>query len=241
MARDNPGWGDTRIWGALENLGYNVGRNTIKRILLENGYDPAGFRSTTWSTFIQAHWGAIAATDLFTVEVATWRGLVRYFVIFVIDLKTRRVEISGIARSPDGAWMSQIARNLTDFEGGFLRRARFLIHDRDPLFTNEFRRTLKESGVRPVKLPSRSPNLNAYAERFVRSIKSECLAQMIPLGERHLRRAVREYAEHYHRERNHQGLGNRLIDPNPNLASSKRAVICRKRLCGILCYYERAA
>jgi putative transposase len=218
-----------------------VGRNTIKRILLETGFDPAGLRGTTWSTFLRAHWGAIAATDFFTAEVATWRGLVRYFVIFVIDLKTRRVEISGIARSPDGIWRSQIARNLTDFEDGFLRGARFLIHDRDPLFTKEFRRTLAESGVRPVKLPSRSPNLNAYAERFVRSIKSECLAQIIPLGERHLRRAVREYAEHYHHERNHQGLGNRLIDPNPNLAIRASAVACRKRLSGVLCYYERAA
>jgi transposase InsO family protein len=115
----------------------------------------------------------------------TWRGLVRYFVLFVIDLKTRRVEISGISRSPDGEWTSQIARNLTDFEDGFLKASRFLIHDRDPLFTTEFRRTLKRSGVNPVKLPSRSPNLNAHAERFVRSIKSECLAQIIPLGERH--------------------------------------------------------
>jgi putative transposase len=241
MVSDNPGWGYTRIRGALENLGYNVGRNTIKQILLENGFDPAGFRGTTWSTFLRAHWGAVAATDLFAVEVATWRGLVRYFVIFVIDLKTRRVEISGIARSPDGAWMSRIARNLTDFEDGFLRGARLLVHDRDPLFTKQFRCTLMESGVRPVKLPSCSPNLNAYAERFVRSIKSECLNQIIPLGERHLRRAVREYAEHYHPERNHQGLGNRLIDPDPDLAIRESAVACRKRLGGVLCYYERAA
>jgi len=126
-----------------------VGRNTIKRILLENGFDPAGFRGTAWSSFLRAHWGAVAATDLFTVEVATWRGLVRYFVIFVIDLKTRRVEISGITRSPDGAWMNQIARNLTDFEDGFLRGARFLIHDRDPLFTKEFRRTVTAPPAKP--------------------------------------------------------------------------------------------
>ncbi len=175
------------------------------------------------------------------MEVATWRGLIRYFVIFVIDLETRRVEISGIARSPDGVWMSQIARNLTDFDDGFLRGARFLIHDRDPLFTKEFRRTLERSGVSAVKLPSRSPNLNAHAERFVRSIKAECLAQLIPLGERHLRRAVREYAEHYHHERNHQGLENRLIDPKPELATRDGSIICRRRLGGVLNYYERAA
>ena len=241
MARDNPGWGYTRIRGALQNLGYAVGRNTIKRVLIENGIDPAGLRRTTWATFLRAHWGAIAATDLFAVEVVTWRGLVRYLVIFVIDLKTRRVEISGITRSADGVWMSQIARNLTDFEDGFLREARYLIHDRDPLFTKEFRGTLKRSGVHPVRLPARSPNLNAYSERFVRSIKSECLAQIIPLGERHLRHAVREYAEHYHHERNHQGIGNRLIEANVDLASGEEAVVCRKRLGGVLRYYERAA
>ena len=117
----------------------------------------------------------IAATDFFTIEGITWRGLVRYFVLFVIDLKTRRIEIAGIVASPDGAWMRQIARNWTDSEDGFLLRTRYLIHDRDPLFTRGFREILETSGVRTVRLPSRSPNLNAYAERFVRSIKSECL------------------------------------------------------------------
>src|SRR4030095_14802325 len=191
-ASDNPRWGYTRIQGALANLGYTVGRNTIKRILAENGIDPAGRRPTSWKTFLRAHWGAIAATDFFTIEVITWRGLVRYFALFVIDLKTRQVEIAGIVASPDGAWMAQIARNLTDGDHGFLLRRRYLIHDRDPLFTKAFQETLESWGVRSVRLPSRSPNLNAYAERFVRSIKSECLAQGIPIGEAHLRRAVRE-------------------------------------------------
>jgi transposase InsO family protein len=146
----------------------------------------------------------VAIIRRFTLEVITWRGLVRYFVLFVIDLKTRRIEIAGIVASPDGRWMCQIARNLTDGEDGFLLRSRYLIHDRDPLFTKGFQEILDSSGVRLVKLPSRSPNLNAYAERFVRSIKSECLAQMIPIGAGHLRR-VREFVEHYHGERNHQG------------------------------------
>jgi transposase InsO family protein len=178
MARDNPRWGYTRIRGALYNLGHEICRNTIKRILLENGFDPATYRrrGMSWRTFLKAHWGVIAATDFFTVEVVTWRGLVRYFVLFVIDLKSRRVEITGVSRSPNGQWMTQLARNLTDSESGFLRNARYLIHDRDPLFTKEFAKRLKISGVRPVKLPARSPNLNAYAERFVRSIKSECWA-----------------------------------------------------------------
>jgi transposase InsO family protein len=196
MASDNPRWGYTRIQGALANLGYTVGRSTIKRVLAENGIDPVGRRPTSWKTFLRAHWGAIAATDFFTIEVITWRGLVRYFALFVVDLKTRQVEIAGIVASPDGTWMRQIARNLTDSEDGFLLRSRYLIHDRDPLFTKAFQETLESSGVRPVRLPSRSPNLNAYAERFVRSIGSECLAQVIPIGEAHLRRAVREYIEH---------------------------------------------
>ena len=241
MAMDNPRWGYTRIQGALANLGYTVGRNTIKRILAENGIDPAGRRPTSWKTFLKAHWGVIAATDFFTIEVITWRGLVRYFVLFVIDLKMRRIEIAGIAASPDGRWMCQIARNLTDGEDGFLLQSRYLIHDRDPLFTKGIREILDGSGVRPVRLPSRSPNLNAYAERFVRSIQSECLAQVIPIGERHLRHAVTEYIEHYHRERNHQGLGNELIDRRVEDYRGIGTIECRERIGGLLRHYPRAA
>jgi transposase InsO family protein len=241
MASDNPRWGYTRIQGALANLGYTIGRNTIKRVLAENGIDPAGRRPMTWKTFLKAHWGAIAATDFFTIEVITWRGLVRYFALFVIDLKTRRIEIAGIVASPDGAWMRQIARNWTDSEDGFLLRSRYLIHDRDPLFTKGFREILDGSGVRSVRLPSRSPNLNAYAERFVRSIKSECLGQVIPIGEAHLRRAVREYVKHYHGERNHQGIGNRLIEASIDEPRTSGAIECCERLGGLLRYYRRAA
>ena len=213
MASNNPGWGYTRICGALYNLGHVIGRNTVKRILLDNGVDPAPLRSKgmSWSTFLKAHWGAIAATDFFSVEVLTRAGLVRYFVLFIIDLQTRRVEVAGIVQQPDGRWMQQIARNLMDVDTGFLNGSRYLIHDRDPLFTEAFRAHLSAAGVETIKLPPRNPNLNSYAERFVRSVKSECLAKMIPLGERHLRNAVAEYTEHYHAERNHQGLGNQLI------------------------------
>lgn len=241
MAVENPRWGYTRIQGALWNLGYTIGRNTIKRILVENGIDPAGKRTMRWSTFLNAHWGAIAATDFLTIEVVTWRGLVRYFALFVIDLKARQVEIAGIIATPNAAWMSQIARNLTDCETGFLRGSHFLIHDRDPLFTKDFGAILQTSGVRSVRLPSRSPNLNAYAERFVRSIKSECLGQIIPIGEGHLRRAVHEYVDHYHAERNHQGLGNRLVRPDSSSPRSNGSIECRERLGGLLRYYHRAA
>ena len=241
MAVENPRWGYTRIQGALANLGFIVGRNTIRRILLEQGIDPAGHRSTTWSSFLKAHWGAIAAMDFFSVEVITWRGLVRHMVLFVIDLKTRRIEIAGIIACPDGLWMSQIARNLTNCEDGFLRQSRFLIHDRDPLFTRQFRTTLRNAGTEPIRLPSHSPNLAAYAERFVRSIKSECLAQVIPLGEQHLRVLVREYTEHYHHERNHQGIENRLVLARGEDLVNEGKVRCRARIGGLLRFYSRAA
>ena len=244
MARGNLGWGYTRIRGALYNLGHEIGRNTIKRVLLDNGIDPAPLRgkSMSWKTFLNAHWGVICATDFFSVEVLTRNGLIRHFVLFVIDLKTRRIEIAGIVQQPDGRWMQQIARNLTDVDDGSLNGCRYLIHDRDPLFTETFTALLKSAGVKTVKLPARSPNLNAYAERFVRSIKSECLAKIIPLGEQHLRKAVTEYMQHYHVERNHQGLDNELIDkPRDAPVGMDADVLCNERLGGILKFYYRKA
>ncbi|MFH0900668.1 MAG: integrase core domain-containing protein, partial [Pseudomonadota bacterium] len=142
---------------------------------------------------------------------------------------------------PDGQWMLQIARNLTDAEEGFLRGKRYLILDRDPLYTDAFRRLLKTSGTKPLRLPPWSPNLNAFAERFVLSIKSECLDRLILLGEGHLRTAVREYLVHYHEERNHQGLGNELIVALQQPANTNAPVEHRERLGGILKYYYRQA
>ena len=155
MAQANPGWGYTRIRGALYNLAHEIGRNTIKRILLDNGLEPAPERGQqlSWETFLKSHWGAIAATDFFSVDVLTPRGLVRYLVLFVIELKTRTVEIAGIVRQPDGDWMKQIARNLTDAGDGFLRNARHLIHDRDSLFTKDFRRYCVLAESKPSSCP----------------------------------------------------------------------------------------
>ena len=137
--------------------------------------------------------------------------------------------------------MAQISRDLTDVSDGFLVAKRYLIHDRDPLFTDEFRETLAAAGVEVVRLPLRSPNLNAYAERFVRSIKESCLDRMILFGERSLRRAVREFVAHYHFERNHQGLGNQLLFPDRTAAPSSAPIECRRRLGGMLEYYHRRA
>ena len=243
MASNNPGWGDTQICGALYNLGHVIGRTTVKGIFLDNGIDPAPLRSKamSWSTFLKAHWGVIAATDFFSVEVLTRAGLVRYFVLYIIDLQTRRIEVAGIVQQPHGRWMQQIACNLTDVDTGSLTGSRYLIHDRDLLFTEAFRAHLSSAGVETVKLPARSPNLNAYAERFVRSIESECLAQIIPLGERHLRNTVAEYTEHYHAERNHQGLDNQLILKPRDGPRVSGDVECRERLGGLLQFYYRRA
>ncbi len=187
------------------------------------------------------HWGVIAATDLFPVEVVNPFGLVRYHVLFVIDIATRCVCIGGITSDPNGEWMKQVARNLTDLWDGFLLGKRYLIHDRDPLFTEAVRGLLRDSGVKPLRLPANSPNLNAYAERFVLSIRRECLDRFVPLSERHLRTAVTEYVVHYHTERNHQGLGNELLTPLPASANDTSPIVSRERLGGILNYYCRAA
>ena len=242
MAKDNHTWGYTRIRGALRNLGHRIGRNTIKRILKDHGIEPAPERKgMPWGTFLKAHWGAIAAADFFSLEIITKAGLVRYFVLFVIDLKTRRVEIAGISQRPHGEWINQIARNLIDVVDGFLKKTEYLIHDRDPLYTRELDDILASGGVSTVKLPARSPDLNAYAERFVRSIKEECLERMILLGEPHLRRAVHEYLNHYHIERNHQGLDNQLIESLPKDPLTQGPVQRRERLGGMLSYYYQEA
>ena len=243
MAQDNPTWGYTRIRGVLMSLGHEIGRNTVKRILQDAGLEPAPERSqrTSWSTFLRVHWEVVAAADFFTVEVLTLFGLVRTYVFFVIELKTRAVEIAGITAEPCEAWMMQVARNLTDAGDGFLSGARYLIVDRDPLCTAAFRSLLAGSGVEALRLPAKSPNLNAFAERFVLSIKAECLWRMVPLGERHLRRAVREYMEHYHHERPHQGLDNELIAPLGADEIGTGPVRRRERLGGTLNHYYRAA
>jgi len=243
MATENHDWGYRRIQGALANLGYQVGRGTIANILKEHGLEPAPERKrkTTWKEFLTQHREVIVAADFFTVEAWTREGLTRFLVFFLIDLSTRRVEIAGVAKRANGFWMNQVARNLNDAEEGFLTGKRYLIHDRDPLFTAEFLETLGTSGVKSVKLPPRSPNLNAHAERFVRTIKESCLERMILFGEGSLQKAVHEFVVHYHRERNHQGLGNRLIIEEELYARSMGAIQCRQRLGGMLNYYYRQA
>ena len=243
MACENRTWGYERIRGGLANVGHQLCKTTVKRILKAQGIEPAPERSkkSTWNEFLRNHWDSLAAADFFTVEVWTPFGLVRHAVFFVMELSTRRVEIAGIAPDPSGSWMAQVARNLTDCFDGFLLGKQYLIHDRDPLYTAQFTKTLASVGVRCVKLPPKSPNLNAFAERFVRSIKSECLNRMIFFGGKHLRCVVKEYVEHYHAERNHQGIGNRLIEERDEATKATGHIVSRTRVGGMLKYYHRAA
>ncbi len=243
MAEENRAWGYRRIQGALFNLGHELARSTIAEILKRHGIEPAPERSrkTTWKEFLTRHWELIVAADFFTVEVWTRWGLQRFIVLFFIELSTRKVEIAGIASVANGLWMSKIGRNLTDALDGILNGKRYLIHDRDPLFTTKFLDMLADVGVKSVKLPPRSPNLNAHAERFVRSVKESCLQRVIWFGERSLRKGIQEFMTHYHTERNHQGLANRLISPEPGHLGKAGVIQRRQRLGGMLNYYYRAA
>lgn len=242
MARENPTWGYDHIVGALKNIGVIVSDSTVGSILKRHGIEPAPDRKkhTTWETFLRAHWDVLAAVDFTTVEVWTRGGLVTLYVLVVMRLSTRKVEIAGVTQHPDAAWVQQAGRNLTDCYDGFLLDARYLLLDRDTKFL-PLRGVLECTATKPVVLPARSPNLNAHVERYMRSMKSECLNKMIFFGEASLRRALEEFVAHYHGERNHQGLGNELIEPGAEVGRAEGAVACRNRLGGLLRYYYRKA
>src|SRR5713226_2666396 len=218
MARENPGWGYDRIVGALANLGHVVSDQTVGNILRRHGLAPAPKRSqnTNWKDFIASHMAVLAGVDFFTVEVLTWQGLATYYVLFFLHLEPRRVSLAGITRHPTETWMEQMARNAIDETSGYLRQHQYVLHDRDTKFCASFRAMLATGNVKCLALPPRSPNLNAFAERWVRSVKQECLSKLILFGEASLRRAITAFLEHYHAERNHQGKGNVLLFPSTN-------------------------
>ena len=241
LAMENSRWGYTRIQGSLKDLGHRVGRTTVSRILKSEGIKPAPDRPSSWRTFLEAHRGEIAAAGFFTTDVRTRKGLVTYYTLFVVDLKTRRVHSAGSSPHPGEAFMEQVAGNLTDAVDGLLYPRRFLIVDRDSKFTDQFRRTSRGAGVETVLTPYRAPNCNASAERFVRSIKEECLNRLIFSGESSLRRTLREYVAHYHRERPHQGLANEVIQRAGPRPTSGTEVRCQDRWGGRLRYSRPAA
>ncbi len=242
LARENPTWGYDRIQGTLANVGFYICDTTVGNILRAHGIEPAPDRErrTTWSTFLKAHWDSISAADFTTVEVWTRSGLVTFYILVVMHLKTRRIEIAGATPHPNSEWMQQVGRNLTDCVDGFFRLSTHVILDRDTKHL-PLRQILESSDIELVVLPPKSPNLNAHLERFMRSLKSECLDRVIFFGEPSLRRALREFGEHFHHERNHQGLGNRIIDAGPEVGRTQGEVQCRERLGGLLRYYYRNA
>jgi len=244
MAQENRSWGYDRIVGALANLGLTVSAQTVGNVLKRHGIAPAPERktTTTWKEFIRTHMDVLVATDFFTTEVWTLGGLVTYYILFFIHLGSRQVSVAGVTPHPDEAWMAQVARNVTMEAWGVLAPGQYLIHDRDTKFCAVFQQIIDAAGVERVVLPPRSPNLNAYAERWVRSVKEECLARVILFGEAALSRTLHEYVEHYHYERNHQGKGNIRLFPAVSRGTEHAGPIqCRERLGGLLKYYEREA
>jgi transposase InsO family protein len=244
MAKENRAWGYDRIVGALANLGLTVSDQTVGNVLKRHGIAPAPERktTTTWKEFIRTHLDVLVATDFFTAEVWTLGGLVTYYVLFFIHLGSRKVHVAGVTPHPDARWMVQIARNVTMADWGFLAPGQYLIHDRDGKYCPAFQHIIDTAGVKRVPLPPRSPNLNAYAERWVRSVKEECLSRVILFGKASLRHVLTQYVEHFHHERHHQGKGNVLLFPAVSQSTEQQGPMqCRERLGGLLKYYTRDA
>ncbi len=234
FAEENPSWGYEGIVGTLFNLCYKICKQTVRSILIRNGIPPAPARKqdTSWSKFIKNHQNVIAACDFFTTEVITPVGLITYYVLFFFHLSSRKLYIAEITPNPNEEWMKQIARNITMADWGFLSDCKYLIHDRDSKFCKSFCSITKSGGVEPLKLTPQSPNLNAFSERWVLSIKSECISGLIFFGEKSLLKTLSEYMSHCHHERNHQGKENRLLFPPHEFKPANRIgrIKCRSRL-----------
>jgi len=238
FARENPGWGYPRIAGELLKLGLRVSPSTVRRILLANRLGPAPRRAgPSWQQFLRQQAASVLACDFFTVETLTLR---RFYVLFFLELGNRRVHLAGCTTNPSGAWVTQQARNLSFI--GLLERVRFLIHDRDSKFAAAFDEVFRSEGIKVIHTPIRAPRANAYAERFVRTVRGECLDWLLILGRRHLETVLRTYTAHYNRERPHRGLA--LLAPEPTNADPQpkgREIRRRDRLGGLIHEYHRAA
>jgi transposase InsO family protein len=243
FAKENPSWGYDRIRGELAKVGYPITDTTVANILKAHGIEPAPDRKRTgsWDTFLKSHWDATAAIDFTSVEVWAKSGLMTFYLLFVMELKTRRVHFAGCTANSNEAWMQQTARELTGFDCDVLDGKRIIIMDRDTKFCESFRTLLRDAGTKPIRLPPHAPNMNAHLESFYGSLKSERLDRLILFGEQSLRKAVSCYLEHYHLDRCHQGLGNNLITAPEQPPDTTKKIEASERLGGLLRSYRRAA
>jgi transposase InsO family protein len=238
LARENPRWGYLRIVGELKKLGVTVSKTSVATVLRRHGLPPAPRREgPTWRAFLSAQAKGIVATDFFHVDTVLLR---RYYVLFVIELERRVVHVLGVTTNPNGPWVTQVARNLAaDLEEAG-RRFRFLIRDRDTKFTASFDEALTSIGVKTIRTPVRSPRANAHAERFVRTVRNECLDQLLVISRRHLESVLDEYVRHYNEGRPHRSL--RLSQPIARPVTAIGGAITRRDvLGGIVHEYDRTA
>jgi transposase InsO family protein len=237
LARENQRWGYLRIQGELKKLGVSVSAGSICSLLRRHGLPPAPRRGgPSWKEFLAQQAAGIVACDFFCVETVWLR---RLYVLFFIELSTRRVHLAGVTAHPDSAWVTQQARNLA-IEGR-LAGTQFLIRDRDAKYSRPFDEVLRDEGVRVIRSPIRSPRANAFAERFVKTVRRECLDHILVCGERHLMRILREYISHYNQERPHRGLSLEIPEPKPALNRADGEVVRVARLGGLVNEYHRIA
>jgi len=238
LARENPRWGHRRICGELAKLGFRVSPTSIRRLLAQVKLQPAPRRAgPSWREFLRAQAASIVACDFFTVESVCFR---RYYALFFIAHGSRRVWLAGCTANPTGAWVTQQARNLgLNFSD---QAVRFLIRDRDSKYSGPFDEVFRSEGIRIVKTPVRAPKANAIAERFVRTVRAECLDWLLILNRRHLERVLRVYVDHYNRERPHRALELRPPEPDEQQRRAPKDDIRRRdRLGGLIHKYYRAA
>jgi transposase InsO family protein len=243
LARENPRWGHRRIVGELRKLGFAVSETSVRNVLRGEGIGPAPRRDgPSWREFVRQQAASMIACDFFTVETVALR---RIYVLFFIELGTRRVQLAGCTQNPNGAWVAQQARNLIMDLAERRKPLRFLLHDRDSKFGGAFDEVFRTEGARVITTPVRAPNANAHAERWVRTVRQECLDWLLILGRRQLERALRTYIDHYNRQRPHRALDLNIPDPSGQVVPLARArpttVRRRDRLGGLLHEYQPAA